>query len=172
MGGKERNHHRHTQKENSNAGATTAGRRIASHCTWADGEGGRRRRRGLLFFSPSCNSPVLYTLLAPDDCVINVPSPSLQMEPARFFIFSYSNGVSRVRRADDADAFAAACLCSRCMLVGHLNPPHGPLSSSLTMIDVSSFLSPRPSFFLSFLSSTVPSLPLYVLFAMCVLLYR
>ena len=42
------------------------------------------------------------------------------------------------------------------MLVGHLNPPYSPLSSSLTMIDVSSFLSPRPSFFLG-------QSPLYIL---------
>jgi hypothetical protein len=45
------------------------------------------------------------------------------------------------------------------MLVGHLNPPHGPLSSSLTMIDVSSFLSPRPSFSFFFLTCPAGSLP-------------
>jgi hypothetical protein len=139
--------------------------RIASHRTWADGEGGRRRKGGA---SPlSCNSPCpscigTRLLLALDDCVINVPSPSLQMEPARFFIFSYSNGAFLVSagRADDADAFLPLrVLCCRCMLVGHLNPPHGPLSSSLTMIDVSSFLSPRPSFSFFFLTCPAGSLP-------------
>ncbi len=82
------------------------------------------------------------------------------MEPARFFIFSYSNGVSRVR-------WRCRCLCRcvsvcRCMLVGHLNPPYSPLSSSLTMIDVSSFRSPRPSL-------SCPGPPVYHCYVLCVL---
>ena len=96
--GKERNQ-THTKRELERQ--CNSGQRIASHCTWADEEeeakkDKKKKKKG--GGGSSRNSPVvLYTLLALDDCVINVPSPSLQMEPARFFIFSFSNGVSRVR---------------------------------------------------------------------------
>ena len=103
------------------------GRRIASHCTWAERV---EERRGLQ-----------------DDCVINVPSyqvPPPSLPPLFLFLrckWSQHDFLSSKRRcsvsiaADDADA----CVCG-CMLVGHLTRPVAHCPPTLTMIDVSSFI--------------------------------